>query len=82
MAEVAGSPEAQARLGFPTLSRGCAIGTRVWLRVLAKDYAQLALNRGFEAGEVPELREVSLHQALAEVMTDVGIDLPNSRQAR
>ena len=74
LAEVAGSPEAQARLGFPTLTRGCAIGTRGWLRALAKDHAQFALNPGFEAGEVRELREASWQRALAEVLKEVGID--------
>lgn len=73
LAEVAGSPEVQAKLGFPTLSRGCAIGTRGWMRALAKDHAQLALNPGFEAGEVRALREEGWHQALADVITDVGI---------
>ena len=43
------------------------------MRALAKDHAQLALNPGFEAGEVRALREEGWHQALADVITEVGI---------
>jgi len=43
------------------------------MKTLAKDHAQLALSPGFEAGEVRAWREESWHQALAEVMAEVGI---------
>lgn len=73
LTELAGSPDAQAALGFPNLSRGWAIGTRGWMRALAKDYAHLALSPGMEAREVAALREESWHQALAKVLEAAGI---------
>jgi REP element-mobilizing transposase RayT len=73
LAELAGSPDAQAKLGFPNLSRGWAIGTRGWMRALAKDHAHLALSPGMEAREVRMLREERWHQALAGVLAAAGV---------
>ena len=71
--EFPGRQEAYAQFGFPTLSRGFALGARGWLRALAKDFAQFALSPGFETGEVRGLREASPLQSLAEMMIEIGI---------
>ena len=76
LAEVAGSPALQAQMGFTSLSREWAIGTRGWKKALAKEHAHLALNPGFEAGEIHALREAQWSRALAEVCAGMGLSLP------
>jgi putative transposase len=75
LSQVAASPELQAHLGFKSLSRDWAIGTRGWRQALAKAHAHRALNPGLEAGEVRALREARWGRALAEAGANMGLSL-------
>lgn len=44
-------------LGLTGLSKGWAIGTSGWRRMMAKEHGKMALNPGLERGEVEQLRE-------------------------
>ena len=55
LVELAADVSRQKELGFETLSKGWAIGTRGWAEAVAKDHAQHALSPGLAAEAAPRL---------------------------
>ena len=62
--ELSGDGQEQQRQGFDELSRGWAIGTPAWRQAMARHYSHLALERGFESGEIRAIKEARWRDAL------------------
>jgi len=62
----------QERRGFGQLSRGWAIGTDVWRKTMAKEYAQPSLDPGLEQAELREFKQTLWMQRLKQHLTDAG----------
>lgn len=68
LVELAADVSRQKELGFETLSKGWAIGTRGWAEAVAKDHAQHALSPGLAAEESRALRVATWESALAKAL--------------
>ncbi len=67
--QLALNPGEQDRLGFGAMSRGWAIGTKVWRNALANDHAQLALNPELAAAEARKVREARWTDKLNQLLS-------------
>jgi putative transposase len=72
LVEVGSDERNWERLGLRGLSKGWAIGTSGWRRVIAKQHGQMALNPGLDLQEVRELREGAWENAVQQELTRLG----------
>lgn len=66
LAALAGDEAEQKRLGLEQLSKGWAIGTTGWCRLIAKEHADRALDPGIETAELRSMKEARWTQVLEE----------------
>ena len=62
----------QDRLGFGSMTRGWAIGTRGWRRAVAKDHEHLVLSTGVTDEALREIKAVRWRETLARVLALAG----------
>ncbi len=70
--ELAGEPERQQEEGWSEMSRGWAIGTNGWRKVIAKEHVQVEINRGFDAAEIGELKTARWERVLDATLLGLG----------
>lgn len=83
LADLSGDKAAQQQLGFSKLTRGWAIGTPAWKRALAEEHARRALEPGFSAAEIKDLKEArwrALLEAELRFHGKAAADLPKERK--
>ena len=72
---LASDTELQQQQGFDEMCRGWAIGTSSWRREMAQQYAHLALNPGYEAEELREIKESRWRAELERALSARGLSL-------
>ena len=70
--ELSGDVQEQKRQGFDQFSSGWAIGTAAWRQAVARQFSHLALERGFESGEIREIKEARWLDALTQHLKETG----------
>ena len=72
----------QKRLGFESMSKGWALGTEGWRKVMAKEYAQHSLTAGVDAAQARHFKEARWEDKMLQLLRSEGRQLENLATAK